>query len=177
MNNKPFKPYSNNIIFFDSEFSSNDPYVGEILSIGLVKPNGEELYLEINQVGELNDWVKENILPHLTNEKISREEAVLKIKAFMGEEKPYMITFVNAFDIVYLHKLFNSKSIDELPFYWLPIDFASILFGNGYDPEQMLSKNVDEFCRQIGVDNTIYNKHNALDDARLLKDIYTKLEK
>ncbi len=41
------KSFSENIIFFDTEFSSLNPYEGEILSIGLVKPNGEELYLEL----------------------------------------------------------------------------------------------------------------------------------
>lgn len=35
------------LIFFDSEFSSLNPYEGEILSIGMVKENGDEFYLEL----------------------------------------------------------------------------------------------------------------------------------
>lgn len=35
------------LIFFDTEFTSLDPYKGEILSIGMVKENGEELYIEL----------------------------------------------------------------------------------------------------------------------------------
>ena len=45
------KPYSGNIVFLDTEFSTLDPYNGEILSIGLVKMNGEELYVELKHRG------------------------------------------------------------------------------------------------------------------------------
>lgn len=34
-------------IFFDSEFISLDPYKGEIISLGVVKENSQELYLEL----------------------------------------------------------------------------------------------------------------------------------
>ena len=43
-----FKPYSKNIIFFDSEFSSLDPYKGEILSVGSEIINGQT-FLNTNQ--------------------------------------------------------------------------------------------------------------------------------
>ena len=36
--------FFDNIIFFDTEFSNIDSEIGELMSIGLVKPNGEELY-------------------------------------------------------------------------------------------------------------------------------------
>jgi hypothetical protein len=49
-----FYPYTDNLIFYDSEFSSLDPYEGEILSIGMVKPNGQELYLELEYEGEVD---------------------------------------------------------------------------------------------------------------------------
>lgn len=35
------KLFSDNIIFLDTEFSSLDPYKGEMLSVGLVKVNGD----------------------------------------------------------------------------------------------------------------------------------------
>jgi hypothetical protein len=38
-------PYSDNIVFVDTEFSGLEHYLGELISIGLVKPGGEELYL------------------------------------------------------------------------------------------------------------------------------------
>jgi hypothetical protein len=38
---QPFE--AENILFIDTEFSDLDPYIGEILSIGMVKLSGEEL--------------------------------------------------------------------------------------------------------------------------------------
>ena len=43
-------PFSNNVIFYDAEFSNVDPYTGELLSIGMVKVSGEELYLELASI-------------------------------------------------------------------------------------------------------------------------------
>ena len=56
--NYKFKPYSKNIIFLDTEFSSLDSNKGEILSIGLVKLDGKELYLELEYDSPVSDWVK-----------------------------------------------------------------------------------------------------------------------
>lgn len=170
-----FKPYSDNVIFMDTEFSTNDPYEGEILSIGLVKVTGEELYLEMEFGGEANEWVQENILPKLTQEKVSKKVAQDKIREFVGDTKPYVVTYVTPFDVVYLHKLFESKTIEDTPFYWMPIDFASILFGLGMNPEAYHREGKEEFYKAIGLDTDKYHTHNALDDARLLREVYMKL--
>lgn len=168
-----FAPYSKNIIFLDTEFSCVDPYKGEILSIGLVKLNRDELYLELEYEGYVEPWVKKNIIPTLKDKKVSRNMAVEKVKKFVGNEKPYVVSFVNQFDDVYMHKLFKSVSIKDLPFFWLPIDFASILFGMGLDPYSLRDEN---FLIKIGVDTTKYkHTHNALDDARLLREVYLKM--
>jgi len=158
-------PFSDNIIFVDTEFSTLDPYEGEILSIGLIKPNGESLYLELEHAGSVSDWVEENILPLMRGPKISREEAKRKIRKFVGNDKPYMVSFVNQFDVIYFYKLFG---VDDQPCYWMPVDFAAILFGAGLNPE-----NLSGVANKLGVDTEIYQKHNALDDAKLLRDLYT----
>jgi len=154
------KPFTDNIIFFDTEFSTLDPYNGEILSIGLVKLSGEELYLELEYDGPASDWVKGNILPTLKAPKISRDEAKRKMKEFVGNGMPYMVAYINQYDDVYLNKLFLG---DEKPFYWLPIDFASMMFAVGLNPESRITEDFPG-----------YQQHNALDDARLLRDWYLK---
>lgn len=148
---------------------------GEILSVGIIKVTGEELYLEIKYKGEIDPWVAENIIPTLKNKKVSRVEAVKQVKEFVGDERPYMVTFVNSFDDVYLHKLFRSKSITDLPFYWMQIDFGSILFGNGINPKFYNPKLKENFFKEIGVDASKYTLHNALDDAKLLREVYLKM--
>ena len=123
------------------------------MSIGLIKLNGEELYLELEYDGPLSDWVKEHVVPMLAGNKVSREEARKQIKEFVGNNHPYAVSYVNQYDTIYLYKLFQG---DEHPFFWLPIDFASILFGANIDPNSSLFEDVDGK----------YREHHALDDAQ-----------
>ena len=171
------RPFSENIIFLDTEFSSLNPYKGEILSIGLVKMNGEELYLELEHDGEVDEWPKENIVPMLVQPKISREDAVKKIQDFVGEEKPRVVGYVNNFDTIYLYKLFGLEENNKT-FYWVPVDFASILFAKGINPESLVDwKNQKEFFDNLEIDISKYKQHNALDDAKLLREVYLKIQK
>lgn len=168
------KAFSENIIFLDTEFSSLDPYKGEILSIGLVKMNGEELYLELEHDGEIHEWVEENVLPKLTQEKIKKDAAIEKIKEFVGKTRPRVVAYVDNFDVVYLCKLMGTDNFQEL-FYWIPVDFSSILFAYGVNPESISSLGKDnEFLKKLGVDPKKYDQHNALDDARFLREVYLK---
>lgn len=168
-----FKPYSKNIIFLDTEFSSPDPYKGEILSVGLVKLNGEELYFELEYEGPVDPWVKKNIIPKLKGPKISRRETTERIKTFVGKRKPYIVAYVNQYDVIYTYKLFGKE---DSPFFWLPVDFSSILFGLGIDPEAYYPEDKKNFFKKIGIDTRKYkHTHNALDDARLLREVYLKM--
>lgn len=170
------KPFSDNIIFWDTEFSSMDPYKGELLSLAFVKPTGEELYLELEYDGEMDDWVKENIRPTLNQPKTPREEAIVRMKEFFGETHPFLICYINQFDTVYLYKLLkNKRSTKNYPFHWVQIDIASMLFALGIDPEQFSINKPGNLAEQFGIDYSKYHEHNALDDARLLRDIYLKL--
>ena len=160
------------IIFIDTEFTNLNPYKGEILSIGMVKKSGEELYLELEYDAQCSDWVKKNILPTLKNKKVSRKETIKLIKDFVGEKEPIMMAFVNQYDTIYLYKLFNGP---ETPFYWMPIDFASILFELGYDPEDYNTRG--KIFAELGIKIENFNQHNALDDAKLLRETYLALKK
>lgn len=168
-----FAPFTDNIIFYDTEFSSLDPYKGEILSVGMVKMNGEEFYCELEFSGEYSDWVKENLLHTLTAPKIGKSEAQKLIREFVGDAKPYMMAYVNQFDAIYTHKLFDGR--DSGPFYWLPLDFASVLFGLGYDPEIFKDDDYTKLAKELGVAIEEGHTHNALDDAKFLRKIYLKL--
>lgn len=168
-----FKPFSDNIIFFDTEFSTNDPEVGQILSFGAVDMQGRELYLELEHHGPTSDWVKKNIIATLTQPKVSPAEAVKQFKQFVGPTKPYLVTYINQFDFVYLCKLMKYA---ELPTDTIPVDFASVLFTLGINPHSMGNKP-PELEKQLGIDQSKYHLHHALDDAKLLKEVYLKLLK
>lgn len=172
------KPFSDNLIFFDTEFSSLDPYHGEILSIGMVKKTGEELYLELEHEGAVSDWVRDNLLSTLTEKKISRQEAVAKIRAFAGGADPYLISYVNQFDAAYFYKLLGINNRDRnknLPYHWIILDFASVLFALGRDPESYQTGHPHPLAKELGLDTSKYRPHHALDDARFLRDVYLKL--
>lgn len=163
-------PFSDNIIFFDTEFTNLDARKGELLSIGMVKPNGEELYLEFEHTGPLDPWVVEHVMPYLEGITFTKEEACKLIREFVGDSEPYLVAYVNQFDAVYWYDLFGSAQ--DHPAFWIPIDFASILFAYGLPANAMGNT---KFIKSLGVGvDTQHKEHNALDDARLLKQVYYK---
>lgn len=167
-----FKPFTEDIIFYDTEFSSLDPYEGELLSVGMVKMSGEEFYCELVYEGEYSDWVKEHLLHTLTAPKLSREEAKKCIADFVGDTQPYMMAYANQYDAIYTYKLFKGP---ETPFFWLPLDFASVLFALGYDPEAYMKDDYTRLAKELGVSTAQRHTHNALDDATFLREIYLAL--
>jgi len=46
----------------------------------------------------------------------------------------------------------------------------------GYDPEE-LYRDQEAFCQKLSIDPSKYQQHHALDDARLVREIYAKIEK
>lgn len=178
LGNFVFTPPFDNIVFYDGEFTSLDPYAGELLSVGMVKPNGEEIYLEIEPKGVLSDWDKEHVVPYLEGNYISRTEAKARITEFLGQSQPHMVCFVPQYDMIFLHKLFGSgdSNQDNLPYHWMPVDFASILFALGVHPRKYSDDNPELFSR-LGIDPKAYRQHNALDDAKMLKRAYESLAK
>jgi DNA polymerase III epsilon subunit-like protein len=89
----------------------------------------------------------------------------------------FAITYVDNYDALYNVKLFGSN--DALPFKWMTIDFASILFANGIDPTkfQASESSAKSYYRSLGIDLTKYRQHHALDDARLLRDVWIAVTK
>lgn len=169
---KPFE--DKNLIFIDTEFTDLDPYKGEILSIGIVKLNGEELYVELEYKGETSAWVKRNILKMLDGPKFTREQAIVQVQEFLGDTQPFMVGFVDNYDVIYLTKLFGAG---KLPFKWMTVDFASVLFAFGINPVKFQQDNdsAKTFYKTLGIDVKKFKHHHALDDARLLREVWLKM--
>lgn len=162
------QPYSENIYFFDTEFTDLDIRRGELLSIGMINYSGEkELYLEFDYESPVHPWVSKNVLPYLNQKKTSVKRAKELISAFMGTDKPYLMAYVNQFDAMYWYRLFGDPKAH--PAFWIPIDFASILFAHGFDPNSMGS---EPFLKTLSINKNDFKAHNALDDARILRLSY-----
>jgi hypothetical protein len=158
-------PYSGNVVFVDVEFSGLDFYLGELISIAVVKPGGEELYLELEYGGPVSDFVRKNVEPLLSGPKVPPGEAAARIRAFVGDDRPYMVSEGGHYDALYVNKLFG---VEEQPFNWVPLDFASMLFSHGIRPR------TDDLARELGVDRSRFRSDHALDDARFLRELYLR---
>jgi hypothetical protein len=75
-----------------------------------------------------------------------------------------MVSWGGHYDAIYVNKLVG---IEEQPFYWLPLDFTSMLFGQGVSPALDLAE-------QFGIDRSRFRRDHALDDARLLREVYLR---
>jgi len=134
-----------------------------------------------------SEWVRENVLLPLYIQTVhgdqrnhydemnfhkiygkSEKRIAEEIKQFVGNEKPYLVADVNQFDWMGICGLFG---IYNIPFNYIPIDFASILWSKGIDPD------IDriELAKSMNIDVSNFKKHNALDDTRVLKSLYKKL--
>jgi len=163
-----------NIIFFDTEFTSLDPYSGEILSVGIIKLSGEELYLELECDATPSLWVKKHVIPTLQQQKVSRTRVVELINEFLDNANPFAVAFVDNYDTIYMTKLFGEGN---LPFRWMTVDMSSILFAIGVNPVKFMpgETGATRFYKKLGIDLKKYKKHYALDDAKLLRDVWLKM--
>jgi hypothetical protein len=166
------KPFSDNIIFYDSEFSSFNSKRGELMSIGMVKLSGEELYFELETTNEPDEWVKENVVPKLTGDKISLAAAAEKMKEFAGDSIPFLISYIDNYDTVYLKNIIGQEK--NHIFNWITIDIAAMFFALGLNPQSFGNADNDGTFDKLGIDWQKYREHHALDDAKLLREFYIK---
>lgn len=168
------EPFSDDVVFFDAEFTGHDIVKDQLMSIGMVSLDGEkEMYFELEfDENQVSEWVQENVVPHLTGEKVSHDEACDRIKKFCGRSEPHLVATVNHYDMAFWHKLFAGR---KEPIHSIPIDFASMLFAIGLTPAREIDGEKKNFYAQFGIDLEKYNMHNALDDAKLMREFYLKL--
>ena len=175
-NEKFLQPFSDDVVFFDAEFTGHDVEKDDLMAIGMVSLDGKrEMYFELEYDEEhVSDWVVENVVPYMNGEKIIREEARQKIREFCGNTEPHLVATVNQYDMVFWHKLFAGENE---PIHPIPIDFASMLFAIGLTPAREVDGEKKNFFAQFGIDTDKFQMHNALDDARLMRELYVTLIK
>lgn len=107
-------------IWFDTEFYEDGRTI-ELISIGLVREDGAELYLESEHAESLaasTEWLSANVLPHIRNDAVarrSRPEMRDEIRRFASERPEFWAYFAD-YDWVVLCQLFG-RMID-LPKGW-----------------------------------------------------------
>lgn len=103
-------------IFFDTEFIDGGRTI-DLISIGMVREDGKELYLEGSEVdwSKASEWVNQNVRPHLTGALHTRAEIAAKVLAFAGIAPEFWAYFA-AYDWVVLCQLYG-RMVD-LPEAW-----------------------------------------------------------
>ena len=156
------------IIFADWEFPGLYADWTEFLSLALIKENWDELYLEIETEWVINDFTKENVLPYLSWNKVSKIDAKEKILDFIWDSKPYFLSYVNSFDWMWICWLYW---VFDVPFFWIPLDFATMLHQKWIDPET----KPEDLAKRYNISLNGHKTHNALSDARLIRELYLKI--
>jgi len=149
--------------WFDTEFIEDGKTI-DLISIGIVSEDGRELYLESAEVNldRASDWVKANVLPHLTGERWSRIAIETDIRNFIGRSsKPEIWGYYADYDWVVLCQLFGTMM--DLPKGW-----------------PMYCRDVKQLCDDLGnpeLPKQSETEHHALADARWTKQAWEFLNK
>ena len=143
-------------IWFDTEFIEDGKTI-DLISIGLVREDGAELYFENEEcdLSRASPWVKENVLTHLSGVKRSRQHIAATIGDWvLPEFKPEFWAYYADYDWVVLCQLYGTMM--DLPKGW-----------------PMYCRDVKQLCDSVGnpklIKQTEGPEHNALADARWTK--------
>ena len=140
------------LIWFDTEFIDNGRTI-ELLSIGLVRQDGNELYLEPKETDRSQgcDWIRSNVIPYLCGPIAPCAEIARKIIDFVGPKPEFWADYA-AYDWVALCQLYGRMVDipDGWPWYCR-------------DVRWLRDRIIDPV---IKLPQFVGNEHNALDDAR-----------
>lgn len=143
--------------WLDTEFYEDGKTI-ELISIGIVAEDGRTYYTETGNAPFLasqSDWLKANVLPHLTGHELPRSAIAGDLIEFMGE-KPEIWGYYADYDWVVLCQLYG-RMID-LPKGW-----------------PMFCLDVKQLCFHLGnpkLPKQMSTEHHALADAVWIKTAY-----
>lgn len=166
-----------NIICVDIETSSLNRLYGGILSIGAVKfETGEEFYVEcvipadssIDQNAlNINGFKAEEIVESSINhpDKPTQKEAVYKFVEWCGSDVLLCGQNIGCFDVLFLHRVYDGTFDMTWPLGRRFLDLSSMAFQKFGESYSMKS-----ICDKCKVEERQNDVHNALQDARLVRE-------
>lgn len=176
------------IVFMDTEFSSLEQN-NELISIGMCDLDGNKFYGEIEDIDlyKCSDWVLANIIASLAresfyNDKYEDDNNIIECRMPREEIKIVTISWLQsicpfgkkilivadclAYDWVLFVELVKGND-GQLPdnIFYVPVDLMAVL----------LLKNIDiDISREKLASMDSSNKHNALHDAEVVREIWKK---
>jgi hypothetical protein len=149
-------------IYIDTEFIEETM---ELISIAIVKESGKEYYAVSNEFNPNNasDWVKENVIKGLSPSRKSLERIREDIIDFLLDtDQPVFVGYFCAYDYVLFSKLFGG--FDDYPKSY-PMYFID------------LKQEMDRISFPKHLKPKNQNEHNALADARNIKELDEVIKK
>lgn len=147
--------------WFDTEFIEDGKTI-DLISIGVVAEDGREYYAESLSCdrSKASQWVKENVLTHLTGEHMRQSTHIASdLIAFMGEA-PEIWAYYADYDWVVLCQQFGTMM--DLPKGW-----------------PMYCRDVKQLCDACGnpkLPEQTSTEHHALADARWTREAFEFLQ-
>ena len=140
--------------WYDTEFIEDGVTI-DLVSIGVIAEDGREYYAQSGEfdASKANDWVRENVLAHLTPERKLRYSIKRDLLAFCDPEKygkPELWGYYSAYDHVVLCQLFGTMM--DLPKGW-----------------PMYTRDIKQWCDMLSnprLPEQGKNEHHALADAK-----------
>jgi hypothetical protein len=125
-------------IWFDTEFIEDGKTI-EMLSIGMIREDGKGYYAEVAETdhSRADEWVKTNVIAHLTGKTTPRAEIAKQIVEFAGEAPEFWAYYAD-YDWVALCQLYG-RMIDlpkGWPMFCRDIKQKAMDLGNPRLPEQ-----------------------------------------
>jgi hypothetical protein len=136
-------------IWFDTEFIEDGKTI-DLLSIGLVREDGETYYAELSETNRLNasHWVVKNVIPFLKGPIKPRWLIAKEVQEFVGDDPEFWAYYAD-YDWVVLCQLYGTMM--DLPVGW-----------------PMFCRDLQQFRSEAGIAELPPmggQEHNALDDA------------
>ena len=178
-------------VFMDTEFTGLHKDT-TLISIGLVDENGRKFYAELTDYDEsqIDGWLQENVIDNLEltqdfcdigklsdgsmcidnsfNYSVKGDTYVVKNKMtewLSKYENVEMWSDCLAYDWVLFNHIFGHAFDIPNNVYYIPFDICTLMKVKDVDPD--ISR--EEFSGMDG------NKHNALYDAEVIKECYSRL--
>jgi len=164
--------------FIDTEFIEDGRTI-DLVSIGVVAEDGREFYAESVEanLSRANDWVKENVLPHLWHRQVGEDRRAANLWTRDGGIGGFMPRSHIAAD------LFRFVAADDRPEFWgyyADYDWVAIaqLYGTMIDLPSgwpMFCMDLKQLCVLKGnptLPKQTSTEHHALADAQWNRDIY-----
>jgi hypothetical protein len=174
-------------VFFDSEFTGLHQNT-TLISIGLVAEDGKEFYAEFTDYAkdQVDEWIENNVIKNLfihvdrlIYNRLAEGQTIIKGKRdyISSNLQDWLEQFDSvemwsdclSYDWVLFNQLFGHAFNIPKNVYYIPFDICTLFKIKGIDPD--ISR--EDFAG--AKDWNVEHKHNALQDAKVIKACYDKL--